>query len=45
MLIFNRCVKIVDIYFYCILKACKKADAQLKIYPQNTVHNNIRYIV
>ena len=34
----------VGIYFYCILKVCKKTNNQLNIYPHNNLHNNLRYI-
>ena len=45
VIIYLKMRKIVIIYFYCILKVCKKTlNIPLNIYPHNTVHNNLRYI-
>ena len=44
VIIYLKMRKIVIIYFYCILKVCKKTSIPLNIYPHNTLHNNLRYI-
>ena len=44
MIIFNKMCQNVNIYFYCMLKVCKKTDIQQNIYLHNTLHNNLGYI-
>ena len=44
VIIYLKNCKIVIIYFYFILKVYKKTNILLKIYPHNTLHNNLRYI-